>query len=671
MAKITVISSDMGRTWSTFRYGAAWSAVALSSDASTAVVAAPGPGKTNFFIATKIVGVWHFINQTNAGNQTSGSMWTNVVMSSDGSIIAACATYAAGGAMGLGTSGIWLFRDRSWSAMFNDRENAKRWSNIAISSAGNVIAAVDNGFGSATGSMWVSQNTGEIWFLIVAAAALNQFWVGVSVSGDGSTIVGCAGDGDIVSSSDGGESWTSLTAPTGNNAQFHKRKYSALATAKVGIQGYAAIYEGNIIGVANAPSSAPTFASPTPPPTTISLQATAAVATAGAIVGATGAAVGLGVSHVAAAGAGSIQTLSSLGFKMTSVGSNSIFSSSSRQADTKKFAYTSLSQTLFFLTGIKIWFKIPHDIMTGAAKNMIVAAVENDEEQEQEQGEENQGGGEEDGGGKGEKKAQNKGEQEGTDDKKKKKKRRKRKVEEEEAEEAAKKEAASKKGAPGDAAGVSSDTAGGAKAPPASAGNPSEIELMEVKGNKVMTKTALKSKGIERSSEASGLDLEEGDEDDDEEEDDDDDDDDDEEEGKKGKKDEPHVMQADRCCCLSIQIDKTKKDELREKNTKPFPLGFRAYQYGPLELWFNANYLFAFLQTISFGSFKAPVPPDDSDELFANLGFTSTAPNPEDQAAEEAEMKAKQDAEDEVSHYILLFPSSFLSLQLLTSFSSR
>jgi hypothetical protein len=263
-------STDSGATWTndttgTSASGKVWLRI-TSSAGGTKLAAIVQNG--DIWTSTDSGATW-----TNESTTTSatGLDWGGITSSSDGTKLAAVETDFSG------TGDIWTSTDsgQHWlNRTTGTSATGLDWGGITSSSDGTKLAAYDHQHN--TGDIWTSTDSGATWTDQTASrnGVSDPLWDSVVSSSDGAKLAvaeindnGATTTGDILTSSDGGVTWTNQTVGTIAGGNFFYRMAGSSDLTKLAVDespfsgGIGDIWTGVIPAPPPSPTPAPVVAS--------------------------------------------------------------------------------------------------------------------------------------------------------------------------------------------------------------------------------------------------------------------------------------------------------------------------------------------------------------------------------------------------------------------------
>jgi hypothetical protein len=256
-------STDSGASWAnrttaTSASGLGWSSITSSSDGTKlAAVSNDFLGGTSGDIWTSSDAGVTWTNET-AATSAHDLDWVDIASSDDGTKLAATETNY------FGIGDIWTSTDggHTWT---NDTASTslsgQRIASIASSADGTKLVA--NVHAHNTGDIWTSTNSGMTWTDQTGSRIVSDpLWNGITSSSDGTKLAvtevnddGATTTGDVLTSNDGGVTWTDQTASSSASGQV----FAWLAASADGTKLLASTPGGDIWTGIIPP--------PTPPPT--------------------------------------------------------------------------------------------------------------------------------------------------------------------------------------------------------------------------------------------------------------------------------------------------------------------------------------------------------------------------------------------------------------------
>jgi photosystem II stability/assembly factor-like uncharacterized protein len=186
------ISTDGGGTWATSTAAgtAHWDAITVSSDGQK-IAATVGPFNSGGMIYTTTNGGVSWTTSNPGG----GSRWATIAGSSDGNKLVA----ASNGDFTAGDIYTSIDAGQTWAT--STSAGTSNWEASAYSANGNKIAVADASY------IYISNDGGGTWATSTTAIG-SLSWSSVSMSANGSKIVGATTGGSVYISQDGGATWT-------------------------------------------------------------------------------------------------------------------------------------------------------------------------------------------------------------------------------------------------------------------------------------------------------------------------------------------------------------------------------------------------------------------------------------------------------------------------------
>ncbi len=191
-------STDSGSTWAPRGYDLPWDAVASSSDGATLTAITRSDFVTNAFYGV-------------ISSSDAGEVWAELVGSHNLASILLTVNVAPSGsfiALGASTDFIKTSTDGGLTWIVQDGSVKRNWHNIAISSTGEVMAAVQS---STTDFIYVSTDSGVTWNTQTSSG--NKEWRRIAMSYDGTSMAAVQSSTDFIYvSTNSGSTWTKQTS---------------------------------------------------------------------------------------------------------------------------------------------------------------------------------------------------------------------------------------------------------------------------------------------------------------------------------------------------------------------------------------------------------------------------------------------------------------------------